>query len=80
LYPPTLILAAEYDPLRDETMDYAEKLSSQGIAVSARIEPGLVHAFCNLSGVLPQGGLRAFDDAVAEMNTRMRRSDRDGIS
>jgi acetyl esterase len=79
LHPPTLILAAEYDPLRDEAMDYAEKLSSQGIAVSARIEPGLVHAFCNLGGVLPQG-FRAFDDAVAEMNTRMRRSDRDGIS
>lgn len=78
-HPATLILAAEYDPLRDEAMDYAEKLSSHGIDVSTRIEPGLPHAFCNLGGILPQG-LEAFDGAVAEMNTRIRRSDSDEIS
>lgn len=76
-HPPTLILAAEYDPLRDEAMDYGEKLSSQGIVVSARIEPGLPHAFCNLGGLLPLG-LAAFDDAVAEMDRQMRQNSRAG--
>lgn len=70
-HPPTLILAAEYDPLRDEAMAYATKLSSAGIDASARIEPGLPHAFCNLGGILPLG-LEAFDVAIAEMNTRIR--------
>ncbi len=70
-HPATLIVAAEYDPLKDEAMAYAEKLTAQGIAVTARIEPGLPHAFCNLGGFLPQG-LQAFDHAIAEMNTRLR--------
>ncbi len=70
-HPPTLILAAEYDPLRDEAMAYAAKLSSAGIDASARIEPGLPHAFCNLGGILPLG-LEAFDAAIAEMNARIR--------
>lgn len=70
-HPATLILAAEYDPLRDEAMDYAETLSALGIDVSARVEPGLPHAFCNLGGILPLG-LEAFDSAVAEMNTSLR--------
>lgn len=70
-HPPTLIVAAEYDPLRDEAMAYAEKLSAQSIAVAARVESGLPHAFCNLGGFLPQG-LHAFDQAVAEMNTALR--------
>lgn len=70
-HPPTLILAAEYDPLKDEAMRYAEKLSTYGVCVAARIEKGLPHAFCNLGGLLPQG-LQAFDAAVAEMNTQMR--------
>ncbi len=70
-HPATLILAAEYDPLRDEAMQYAEMLEQSGVAVEARIEQGLPHAFCNLGGILPEG-LQAFDRAGAEMNRHLR--------
>ena len=70
-HPATLILAAEYDPLRDEAMQYAETLRQAGVAVEARIEQGLPHAFCNLGGIIPEG-LQTFDRAVAEMNRHLR--------
>lgn len=70
-HPATLILAAEYDPLRDEAMQYAETLAQSGVAVEARIELGLPHAFCNLGGILPEG-LQAFDRAAAVMNRHLR--------
>ncbi|BAN00650.1 alpha/beta hydrolase [Ilumatobacter coccineus] len=70
-HPATLILAAEYDPLRDEAMRYAEMLARSGVTVDARLEQGLPHAFCNMGGILPEG-LQAFDRAVAEMNRHLR--------
>jgi len=70
-HPATIILAAEYDPLRDEAMQYAEILAQSGVAVEARIEQGLPHAFCNMGGILP-AGLQAFDRAVVEMNRHLR--------
>ncbi len=70
-HPATLILAAEYDPLRDEAMQYADTLAQSGVAVEARTEQGLPHAFANLGGILPEG-LQAFDRAVAEMNRHLR--------
>ena len=69
--PPAIVLTAEYDPLRDEAMQYAETLRQAGVAAEARIEQGLPHAFCNLGGILPEG-LQAFDRAVAEMNRHLR--------
>lgn len=71
MHPPTLVVAAEYDPLRDEAIAYADKLSRSGVAAKARIEQGLPHAFCNMGGVLPEG-LRAFDEAIAEMDRALR--------
>ncbi|WP_051062228.1 alpha/beta hydrolase [Ilumatobacter nonamiensis] len=70
-HPATLILAAEYDPLRDEAMQYAETLARSRVAVEARIEQGLPHAFCNMGGILAEG-LQAFDRAAAEMNRHLR--------
>ena len=70
-HPATLVLAAEYDPLRDEAMHYAEMLTQSGVAVEARIEHGMPHAFCNLGGIWPEG-LQTFDRAVAEMNRHLR--------
>ncbi len=71
MHPPTLVVAAEYDPLRDEAMQYADALARSGGAVEARTEQGLPHAFCNMGGILPEG-LQAFDRAVAEMNRHLR--------
>ena len=43
--PPTLIATAEYDPLRDEGIAYAEKLAHAGIAVTHLHAPDMHHNF-----------------------------------
>ncbi len=52
--PATLIHTAEYDPLRDEGVDYAAALRRAGVVVRHTDHPGMVHHFLALEGVLPQ--------------------------
>ncbi|TVQ85712.1 MAG: alpha/beta hydrolase [Chromatiaceae bacterium] len=52
--PPTLIIAAEFDPLRDEAIAYADRLEQHGIeGTRLLVMPGLVHAFLNLEDLVP---------------------------
>ena len=46
--PPTLLVGAGCDPLRDEGGAYAQKLREHGNKVIYRLEPQLTHAFLNL--------------------------------
>lgn len=46
--PPTLILTAGCDPLRDEGQAYADRLAALGVPVDYRLEPELIHAGLNL--------------------------------
>jgi acetyl esterase len=43
--PPAFLVAAEWDPLRDDCFVYAERLRAAGVPASVRHEPLLVHAF-----------------------------------
>ncbi len=43
--PATLVATAEYDPLRDEGIAYAEKLASAGVAVTHMHAPDMHHNF-----------------------------------
>lgn len=43
--PPTLIIAAQYDVLRDEAIAYAEKLTASGVDVNFLLAKGLVHSY-----------------------------------
>jgi acetyl esterase len=43
--PPTLLITAEHDPLRDEGHAYAKRLQNAGVAVATRTEPALPHGF-----------------------------------
>lgn len=61
--PPALVVAAEYDPLRDEDLAYAGRLSAAGVDVETVCYPGLVHGFFWMAGVLPEG--RGVVDVVA---------------
>jgi len=55
--PPTLVITAEFDPLRDEGEEYATKLASLGVTTSTVRFHGQIHAFFGMSELL--------DDAAA---------------
>jgi acetyl esterase len=65
--PPTLVIVAEYDPLRDEGIAYAERLRAEGVPVRLVQYDGMLHGFF--------GFLAAFDKgraAVAEAAATLR--------
>lgn len=53
--PAALIVAAEYDPCRDENRRYAELLAGAGIAAEYVCFEGTIHPFYLFDGVLPLG-------------------------
>ena len=59
--PPALILVAEYDPLRDEGIAYAEKLRADGVHAEDICYPRMVHGFISVGGFTP-GAKRAYAD------------------
>ncbi|HUF22445.1 MAG TPA: alpha/beta hydrolase, partial [Burkholderiales bacterium] len=59
--PPTLVLVAGYDPLRDEGVDYAKRLIEAGNRVRLSNYEGMVHGF-----YLMGGAVDAARTAVAE--------------
>jgi acetyl esterase len=52
--PPTVILHAGYDPLRDEAIDYAAKLRGAAVKVREISYPEMFHGFITMGAVLPQ--------------------------
>ncbi len=64
--PPALVITAEFDPLRDEGRDYAEKLQAAGVPTTLSNYEGQVHVFFQLSPIL-DGGRRAVDEAAAAL-------------
>ncbi|MGA7416281.1 MAG: alpha/beta hydrolase [Bryobacteraceae bacterium] len=51
----TLILTAEFDPLRDEGEAYGQRLKEAGVDTTTSRYPGMIHGFVNLGGAIPQG-------------------------
>ena len=52
--PSALIVAAEYDSLRDEAKAYAERLQSAGVEVRYVCPPGMVHGFLQMRGLVQE--------------------------
>lgn len=50
-HPPTYILKAEFDPLKDEGKLYGEKLAAAGVKVFSRVEENTIHGFFSLPGI-----------------------------
>jgi acetyl esterase len=53
--PPTLIVTAGFDPLRDEGQAYADRLRQAGVEVVHREYAGQIHAFVSLTKAIPEG-------------------------
>lgn len=62
--PSTLIIMPEYDPLRDEGMDYASKLQAAGVPVEFRLYEGVIHGFLTHAGAVGVG-IQALNDIAA---------------
>lgn len=61
---PAFILTAEFDPLLDDGINYAEQLKEAGNKVEYKMYPQLVHGFFNMPKVAPEA-MQAYKD-IAE--------------
>lgn len=55
--PPAFVLTAEYDPLRDEGAEYADRLAAAGVPVTYRLYEGAIHGFWQMSRYAPYAQL-----------------------
>lgn len=67
--PPTYLVTAGFDPLRDEGEEYGRRLREAGVPVVERRFPDLMHGFLNLHGA---GG--RFHEALVEIVGSLRAS------
>jgi acetyl esterase len=72
--PPTLILTAEFDPLRDEGIAYANRLAAAGVTVEHVHASDQMHGFLLLGRVVPKAGSLVDRTADALARVQARRS------
>jgi acetyl esterase len=66
--PPALVYVAEYDPLHDEGVAYAEALEAAGVPVTLEEATGEMHTFIQMANVLPgcDRGLAVIADFIKQ--------------
>ncbi|MEJ8855120.1 alpha/beta hydrolase [Variovorax robiniae] len=64
---PAVLISAGYDPIRDDGLDYAERLRTAGVPVELLHYAGQFHGFLNFDAVIGAGrdALRRIGDALA---------------
>ena len=63
--PPAVVAVAEFDPLRDEGVAYADRLAADGVAVDLASYDGMIHGFVDMGA-----WSTAAADAAADLNGR----------
>lgn len=69
--PPAVVVTAEYDPLRDEGIAYADALAAAGVPVHQTTYPGLIHGFFDMGPWSP-ACQRAIDETIARFGELLR--------
>jgi len=64
--PPASVYVAQYDPLRDEGVAYAEALKQAGNTVTCEVAPGMIHGFFSMFEAVPDAGVY-IDKAGAQL-------------
>jgi acetyl esterase len=67
---PAVIGVAQYDPLRDEGLAYADALRAAGVDVFARSYQGMIHTFAAMYNISPAADA-ALKDILAEFSARV---------
>ncbi len=67
--PPTAVITAGHDPLRDEGLQFVDRARAAGVEVSAEHFGDMIHGFVGLPG-----GSRRGDEALAWLSDALRRS------
>jgi acetyl esterase len=65
--PPAIVITAEYDPLRDEGIAYAQRLQAAGVPVTHRHHDDMFHDFFSFVNLLDAG-----NEAVARVGAEIR--------
>lgn len=65
---PAVVVVAEFDPLRDDGLAYAEALAGAGVPVEVRTFPGLIHGFVDM-GRHSAAAQQALDETCALFRT-----------
>jgi acetyl esterase/lipase len=68
--PPASLITAEYDPLRDEGEDYADRLRAAGVEVTGRRYLGMIHGFASMPYLTPIAN-HALADLGADLHTAL---------
>ena len=66
--PPALVQVAEFDPLRDEGLQYADALAAAGVESQSRCYEGFIHGFFSHFDTVPPTRA-AMDDACAALQS-----------
>ncbi|WPP46374.1 alpha/beta hydrolase [Pseudomonas sp. AN-1] len=68
--PPTTLLTAEFDPLRDEGEAFAERLRTAGVTVRLQRASGMIHGFASFAPLV-EGAAAALELAASDLRNAL---------
>ena len=66
--PETLVISAEYCPLRDEALAYVQRLNDTGVPCRHRHFDDMIHAYLNLESLAPDACAATYREIAAFLN------------